>query len=103
MSRTIRPLGDNVVVRVIERAEQIRGGLYIPDVAKNNPTEAEVVAVGPGSKSRYGSSTTVPLVPGERVLFAEYSGAGRKVVLGDDELMVLRQADILAVLEDSDV
>jgi chaperonin GroES len=95
-SLNVKPLGDRVVVRPLEEAEQMRGGLYIPDTAKEKPLQGEILAVGPG---RYEKGERVPmdLSVGAKVLYSKY--AGTEVRLGDDELLIIKESDVLAVFE----
>ncbi|KPK06192.1 MAG: molecular chaperone GroES [Gemmatimonas sp. SG8_28] len=92
----VKPLGDRVVVRPLEEEEQMRGGLYIPDTAKEKPLQGEILAVGPG---RYEKGERVPmdLSVGAKVLYSKY--AGTEVRLGDDELLIIKESDVLAVFE----
>jgi chaperonin GroES len=92
----IQPLGDRVVVRPLEEAEEMRGGLYIPDTAKEKPLQGEIMAVGPG---RFEKSERVPmeLEAGQKVLYSKY--AGTDVRVGDDELLIIKESDVLAVIE----
>ena len=91
----IGPLADRVLVRSLEEAGQTRGGLFIPDSAKEKPQQGEILAVGPG---RFDEGERVPmdLKVGDRVLFGKYSGA--EVVVDGESLLILRENDVLAVL-----
>jgi chaperonin GroES len=91
----IQPLGDRVVIRPLEEAEQMRGGLYIPDTAKEKPQQGEIMAVGPG---RFEKNERVPmeLKVGQRVLYGKYSGT--EVTLDDQQLLIVKESDVLAVL-----
>jgi chaperonin GroES len=91
----IQPLADRVVVRPLEEAEQKRGGLYIPDTAKEKPQQGEIIAVGPG---RFEKNERVPmeLKRGQKVLYGKYSGA--EVTLDDEEVLIIKESDVLAVL-----
>ena len=93
----IRPLYDRIVVKRVEQKEQMQGGLYIPDSAKEKPQEGEVVAVGKGKRLENG--TTVPLVvqPGDRILFGKYSGSDIK--LDDEEYLIMREDEVLGILD----
>jgi len=92
---TIQPLADRVVVRPLEDTEQMRGGLYIPDTAKEKPQQGKIIAVGPG---RFEKSTRVPmeLKQGQKVLYGKYSGA--EVTLDDEEVLIIKESDVLAVI-----
>jgi Co-chaperonin GroES (HSP10) len=92
----IKPLADRVVVEPIEREEKTATGIVLPDTAKEKPQEGKVIAVGPG---RWEEGKRIPLEvkEGDRVLFAKY--AGTEVKYGDKELLILRESDILAVIE----
>jgi chaperonin GroES len=94
-SSTVTPLADRVVVRALEETEQMRGGLFIPDTAKEKPMQGEVIAVGPG---RYEEGKRVPmdLKVGDKVLYGKYSGT--EVTIEGDQLLILREADVLAVI-----
>ena len=93
----IRPLHDRVVVKRIETQEQVRGGIIIPDTAKEKPQEAEVIAVGPGKFNDNGQRAPMDVKAGDRILIGKYSGSEIKV--GDDDLVILREDEILAVLD----
>ena len=97
MARTLQPLGDRVVVKPLGRDEVTKSGLVIPDTAKEKPQEGEVIAVGPGRVLDDGKRVSVELKKGDRVLFAKYAGTEFKE--DDDELMILCERDILAVLQ----
>ena len=92
----VHPLGDRVVVRPLEETEQMRGGLYIPDTAKEKPQQGEIVAVGPG---RYEKGERVPmeLKEGQRVLYGKYSGT--EVTIDDEQLLIIKETDVLAVVD----
>ncbi|MDX1997918.1 MAG: co-chaperone GroES [Thermoanaerobaculia bacterium] len=92
----IRPLHDRVVVKRIEQEEQVRGGIIIPDTAKEKPQEAEVVAVGPGKLNEEGKRSPMDVQVGDRVLMGKYSGS--EVKIDDHEYTILREDEILAVI-----
>jgi len=92
----IRPLHDRVVVKRIEAQEQIRGGIIIPDTAKEKPQEAEVIAVGPGKLTDEGKRNPMDVSAGDRILIGKYSGS--EIKLNDEELVILREDEILAVV-----
>ncbi len=93
----IRPLADRVVVKPLEETEQMRGGLYIPDTAKEKPQQGEVIAVGPGKVNDKGERIPLELKVGDRVLYGKYSGT--EVTVGDEQYLILRESDVLAVLQ----
>ena len=93
----IRPLHDRVVVRRLEQQEQVRGGIIIPDTAKEKPQEAEVVAVGPGKLNDEGKRSPIDVKAGDRILIGKYSGS--EIKIGDEDFVILREDEILAVLE----
>lgn len=93
----VRPLHDRVVLRRIEAEETVRGGIIIPDTAKEKPQEAEVVAVGDGKRDENGKRIPMDVKAGERVLIGKYSGTDIKI--GDDEFVIVREDDILGVVE----
>ena len=92
-----RPLHDRVVVRRIEEDERTRGGIIIPDTAKEKPQQGEVVAVGPGAPDEKGKVQLLEVKPGDRVLFGKWSGT--EVKLDGEELLIMKESDILGVLE----
>ncbi|MFI5248461.1 MAG: co-chaperone GroES [Gemmatimonadales bacterium] len=91
----VSPLADRVVVKPLEEAEQMRGGLYIPDTAKEKPQQGEILAVGPG---RYEDGKRIPpdVKVGDKVLYGKYSGT--EVTLDGDQVLILRESDVLAVI-----
>ena len=92
----VKPLADRVVVKPLEETEQMRGGLYIPDTAKEKPQQGEIVAVGPGKISDEGNRLELGLKVGDKVLYGKYSGT--EVTLDDAQYLILRESDVLAVL-----
>ena len=92
----VKPLADRVVVRPAAEGEQMRGGLYIPDTAKEKPSQGEVVAVGPGRLSEDGTRLELDVKAGDKVLYGKYSGTD--VTLDGIEYLILRETDILAVI-----
>ena len=92
----IRPLHDRVVVKRIEETETMRGGLYIPDSAKEKPQEGEVVAVGKGKRADDGKLLTLDVQVGDRILFGKYSGSDIKI--DGNEYLIMREDEILGVL-----
>ncbi len=93
----LRPLSDRVLVRRIEEGEQVRGGIIIPDTAKEKPQEGEVVAVGKGKVRDDGSRIEPTVKVGDKVLFGKYSGS--EVKLDDVEYLIMREEDILGIIE----
>ena len=91
----VSPLADRVVVKALEEAEQMWGGLYIPDTAKEKPQQGEIVAVGPG---KYEDGKLVPMTVkvGDKVLYGKYSGT--EVTIDNESLLILRESDVLAVV-----
>ncbi len=96
MSVNVRPLHDRVLLKRLEVEEQIKGGIIIPDTAKEKPQEAEVVAVGPGKLQEDGSRQPMDVNAGDRVLIGKYSGSDIKI--DDEDYVILREDEILAVL-----
>lgn len=92
----IRPLADRVVVKPLEETEQMKGGLYIPDTAKEKPQQGEVVAVGPGRVGDDGKRIEPELKAGDKILYGKYSGT--EVTFEDVQYLILREADVLAVI-----
>ncbi|MBE3587418.1 MAG: co-chaperone GroES [Thermoanaerobacteraceae bacterium] len=93
----IRPLGERVVVKPLPTEEVTKGGIVIPDTAKEKPQEGEVVAVGPGRLLENGTRVPIDLKVGDRILFSKY--AGNEVKLDGEEYLIMREADILGVIE----
>ena len=92
----VKPLADRVVVKALEEAETMRGGLYIPDTAKEKPQQGEVVAVGPGKLSEDGKRIEMELKVGDKVLYGKYSGT--EVTVDNEQYLILRESDVLAVV-----
>jgi chaperonin GroES len=93
----IRPLYDRVVVKRIETTEQMQGGLYIPDTAKEKPQEGEVVAVGKGKRLEDGKIIPLDVQVGDKILFGKYSGSDIK--LDGEELLIMREDEVLGILD----
>ena len=93
----IRPLYDRVVVKRIEEQQAMQGGLYIPDSAKEKPQEGEVVAVGKGKRLENGTLVALDVQAGDRVLFGKYSG--NDIKLDGEEYMIMREDEILGILD----
>jgi len=96
-SGTIRPLGDRVLVQRVEAEEKTAGGILLPDTAKEKPKEGKIVAVGNGKTLDNGERSTFSVKNGDRVLFTSY--AGTEVKFGGQEYLIMREEDILGVIE----
>jgi chaperonin GroES len=92
----VRPLHDRVLIKRIEEQETVRGGIIIPDTAKEKPQEGEVIAVGTGKRLENGQVTPMEVKAGDRVLFGKYSGT--EIKLDGEEMLILREDEILGVL-----
>ena len=95
-SEKVAPLADRVVVKATEEAEQMRGGLYIPDTAKEKPQQGEVIAVGPG-RTEDGKRVPMEVKAGDKILYGKYSGT--EVTIDGEQLLILRESDILAIVK----
>jgi chaperonin GroES len=96
MSTTIKPLHDRVIIRRIEEGEQIRGGIIIPDSAKEKPQEGEVIAAGDGKYKEDGTRQALDVKTGDRVLFGKYSGS--EIKLDGEEFLIMREDEILGII-----
>src|SRR3978361_636511 len=94
-----RPLHDRVVIRRVEEEGKTKGGIMIPDTAKEKPQEGEVIAVGPGARDDDGKLQPMSLKPGERILFGKWSGT--EVKIDGEDLLIMKESDILGVIEDA--
>ena len=92
-----RPLHDRVVVRRIDAEEKTRGGIIIPDTAKEKPQEGEVIAAGPGARDESGKRVPLDLKAGDRVLFGKWSGA--EVKIDGEDLLIMKESDVMGVIE----
>jgi chaperonin GroES len=92
-----RPLHDRVVVRRIEEETKTKGGIIIPDTAKEKPMQGEVIAIGPGGRDKSGQLIPVDVKKGDYVLFAKWSGTEVKV--DDEEFLIMKESDLLGVIE----
>src|SRR6476661_4677588 len=92
-----RPLHDRVVIRRVEAEEKTRGGIIIPDTAKEKPQEGEVIAVGPGARDETGKVQPLDVKAGDRILFGKWSGT--EVKLDGQDLLIMKESDILGVLD----
>lgn len=93
----LKPLGDKVIIRVLEATEKTKGGIILPDSAKEKPQEAKVLAVGTGKVLTNGKVVQPEVKVGDKILFGKYSG--NEVNLGEDEMLILSQDDILAIIK----
>jgi chaperonin GroES len=94
----VKPLNDRVLVKRLEEVQVTKGGIYIPDTAKEKPVEGKVISVGPGKVNDQGNRVPLNLKEGDRILFGRYAGSEIKV--DDEEYLMMREDDILAVVED---
>jgi chaperonin GroES len=96
MTTNIRPLHDRVIVKRVEEGEQIRGGLIIPDSAKEKPQEGEVIAAGLGKYTKDGTRQALDVKPGDRVLFGKYTSS--EIKINGEELLIMREDEILGII-----
>jgi chaperonin GroES len=92
-----RPLHDRVVVRRLEEEERTKGGIIIPDTAKEKPQQGEVIAVGPGARNEEGHVVALDVKEGDRILFGKWSGT--EVKIDGEELLIMKESDILGIIE----
>ena len=92
-----RPLGDRVLVKRVEEESKTKGGIIIPDTAKEKPQEGEVVAVGPGARDEQGKIQPLELKAGDRILFGKWSGT--EVKIDGEDLIIMKESDVLGVIE----
>ena len=97
MSDKIKPLGDRVLIKALEREEKTNSGIVLPDTAKEKPQEGKVIAVGSGKTLDNGTKVALEVQVGQKVIFSKY--AGTEVKLDGEELMILNERDILAIVE----
>jgi chaperonin GroES len=90
----LQPLGDHILVRPIKREEVTKGGIVLPDTAKEKPQEGEVIAVGPGRLTDDGKRMEMEVKKGDKIIYAKY--AGTEIKLDDEELLIMRDSDVLA-------
>ncbi len=96
MNTNIRPLHDRVIVKRIEEGEQVRGGIIIPDTAKEKPQEGEVIAVGEGKYRKDGTRQALDVKAGDRVLFGKYSSS--EIKIDGEEMLIMREDEILGII-----
>ena len=94
---TFRPLHDRIVVKRIEADEKTKGGIIIPDTAKEKPQEGEVIAVGPGGRDEGGKLVPLDVKAGDRILFGKWSGT--EIKLDGEELLIMKESDVMGVIE----
>ena len=92
----VSPLADRVVVKPLEESETMRGGLYIPDTAKEKPQQGEIIAVGPGRFDEKGNRLPMDVKAGDKVLYGKYSGT--EVTIDGEQYLILRESDVLAIV-----
>ena len=92
-----RPLHDRVVIKRLEGEEKTKGGIIIPDTAKEKPQEGRVIAVGPGGRDESGKLTPIDVKAGDRILFGKWSGT--EVKIDGDDLLIMKESDILGVVD----
>lgn len=94
---TVRPLHDRLIIKRIEEKETVKGGIIIPDTAKEKPQEGEVIAVGNGKKNEDGKVLPLDVKAGDRILFGKYSGT--EIKIDNQEYLILREEEVLGVIE----
>ena len=92
----IRPLGDRILVRRIKEEEKTKGGIIIPDTAKEKPQEGEIIAAGPGGRDESGKLTPLDVKKGDKILFGKWSGT--EVKIDGQELLIMKESDIMGVI-----
>ncbi len=95
MSSKLNPLADRVLVKPVQKEEMTKGGIYLPDTAKEKPQEGEVIAVGPGKVNDEGKTLPMEVKAGDRVIYSKYGGT--EIKIDDVEMIILRESDILAI------
>ena len=95
MSTKLDPLNDRVIVKPLQKEEMTRGGIYLPDTAKEKPQEGEIIAIGPGKMNDDGKRIPMEVNVGDRVIFTKYGGS--EIKIDGVEMMILRESDILAI------
>ncbi len=97
---SFRPLHDRILVRRVESQEKTKGGIIIPDTAKEKPSEGEVVAVGPGAGNEAGQIQTLDVKSGDRILFGKWSGT--EIKINGEDLLIMKESDVLGIVEAQD-
>jgi chaperonin GroES len=98
MALKLNPLADRVVVKPIQKEEMTKGGIILPDTAKEKPQEGEIIAVGPGKMNDEGKIIPMEVKVGDKVIYSKYGGT--EIKIDDDEMIILRESDILAIKKD---
>ncbi len=94
---SFRPLHDRILVRRVESQEKTKGGIIIPDTAKEKPSEGEVVAVGPGARNEAGQIQALDVKAGDRILFGKWSGT--EIKINSEDLLIMKESDVLGIIE----
>ncbi|MNV18903.1 10 kDa chaperonin 5 [compost metagenome] len=94
---SFRPLHDRILVRRVESQEKTKGGIIIPDTAKEKPSEGEVVAVGPGPRNETGQIQALDVKAGDRILFGKWSGT--EIKINGEDLLIMKESDVLGIIE----
>lgn len=94
---TFRPLHDRILVRRVESEEKTRGGIIIPDTAKEKPQEGEVIAVGPGARNEAGQIQPLDVKTGDRILFGKWSGT--EIKIDGEDLLIMKESDVMGIIE----
>ncbi|MCL4499685.1 MAG: co-chaperone GroES [Chloroflexi bacterium] len=94
----LKPLGDRIIAKALNAEEMTPGGIVLPDSAKEKPQEAEVIAVGPGTQLSSGKKTAMDVKAGDKIIYGKY--AGTEIKVGAEEYIILRQEDVLAIIEE---
>nr|CAD6411456.1 molecular chaperone GroES [Rhizobium sp. Q54] len=94
---TFRPLHDRILVRRVESEEKTKGGIIIPDTAKEKPQEGEVIAVGPGARNEQGQIQVLDVKVGDRILFGKWSGT--EIKIDGEDLLIMKESDVMGVIE----
>jgi len=95
----VKPLADRVVVKPFEETEKMKGGIIIPDTAKEKPMQGKIIEVGPGRMTDDGKKIPLEVKKGDKVLYGKYSGT--EVSIADEEYLIMRESDIFAIIQDS--
>ncbi len=93
----VQPLGDRILIEVLEAKDKTKGGIVLPDTAKEKPQEAKVIAVGKGKVSEDGKTIPLELKAGDKILFGKYSGT--EIMIDDKEYLILKEEDVLAIIK----